>query len=116
MTLLTKEQILSANDRDTKTINVPKWGGDVIISVMSSKAKDAFEASILDGKGNTNLKNVRAKLVAACIVDETGKLMFSESDIEKLGEKSAVSLDLIYMECLKLNKVGDEEIEELAKN
>lgn len=116
MAILSKEDILKAEDVKTKTINMPEWGGEVILSTLSGFARDRYEASILGKNGNINSVNIRAKLVAACLVDEAGKLLFSESDIVKLGNKSSNALDRIFQEAMSFNSIGEKEVEELAKN
>lgn len=116
MAILSKKDIFSKKDVQTKTINVPEWDGEVIISTMSGFARDKFEASILNKKGTYNPTNIRAKLVAASVVDEKGELLFNENDLVKLGGKSCAALDRIFIEAQKLNGLGDAEVEELAKN
>lgn len=114
--MLTKDDILNADDRDFKVINVPKWGGDVTISVMSGFARDRFESSLIGANGGQNMQNIRAKLVAACLVDSDGNLLFSENEILKLGNKSSVALDIVFSAAQELNKITDSEVDELAKN
>lgn len=116
MTYLTAKQILDVEDRKFKDVDVPEWGGKVRIATISGKARDRFEASILNAQGKVNTQNIRAKLVAACIVDEYNKPLFNESDIEKLGEKSCMALDRVFAEAQVLNGIGDREVEQLAKN
>jgi len=116
MAILSKDEILKQDDVKTKQIEVPEWGGDVIISTMSGFARDRFETSILGKNGSMNTANIRAKLVASCLVDDKGNLLFTESDIVKLGKKSCTALDRIFEEAQKLNHIGENEIDELAKN
>ena len=114
--MLTKDDILNANDQKTEVVSVPEWGGDVTIAIMSGYARDRFEASIVGKNGNPNMQNVRAKLVAASIVDENGDLMFSDADIMKLGKKSSVALDRVFGAAQSLNKISDADVDDLAKN
>ena len=116
MSILTKEAILSKQDVKTKTILVPEWDGEVIISTMSGFARDRFEASVIGKNGGMNTTNIRAKLVAACLVDEKNNLLFTEDDILKLGKKSCAALDRIFEEAQKLNHIGEKELDDLAKN
>lgn len=114
--LLKKEDILSKDDSTFKDVNVPEWGGTVRIATMSGFARDRFEASVLGKNGGVNHVNIRAKLVASCLVDEKGVLLFNEKDIVALGKKSAKALDMIFAKAQSLNGIGDTEIDELAKN
>lgn len=116
MAILTKQDILNKKDMKTKTIEVPEWGGEVIISTITGESRDRFETSVFDASGKMNSLNLRAKLVAACLVDEKGELLFKESDIKVLGRKSGAALDRLFSECQVLNSLGNAEIEALSKN
>lgn len=116
MTYLSKEDIFKSEDSKTEELDVPEWGGKVRIATMSGYARDRFEASIIGKSGGVNAINIRAKLVAACVVDEKGNLMFSDDDLMKLGKKSCKALDRIFAAAQKLNGIGDAEVEQLAKN
>jgi len=116
MALLNKNQILDAQDLEHIDIEVPEWGGTVRVSTISGKARDRFETSLLNSKNKVTTENIRAKLVASCLVDQDGKLLFSESDIEKLGNKNAKILDRIFAVAQTLNGIGNQEVEELSKN
>ncbi len=113
MAILSKDQILNANDLETETVSVPQWGGDVIVSSMSGYSKDKLELAFTS---KSTIENVRARIVALCLVDEEGKLLFSEADIVKLGKKSAKALDKVFNVAQRLNAIGDQEVEKLAKN
>lgn len=114
--MLTREAILKANDRRSETIEVPEWGGSVRVMSMSGHDRDAFESSIVTADGRTNMVGMRAKLVAACVVDEQGNRLFKPADIEALGGKSASALDRIVAVAQRLNRLGDKQLEELKGN
>lgn len=117
--ILNKEQIIAANDITTEVVSAKEWGGDVIIKVMTGSERDAFEASVFEQKGKDlqrNLNNLRAKLVARCLVGEDGNRLFNDKEIDLVGRKSAKVLDKLYEVAVKLNGIGAKEIEELTKN
>jgi hypothetical protein len=116
MTLLTKDQILKQDDLKSEIIDVPEWGGEVRVCVMSGFARDRFEASITGKNGGMNMQNIRAKLAAATVADEDGKLLFGEDDIIKLGNKSCAALDRIFAAAQRLNLITNADVEDLAKN
>lgn len=116
MTVLSKKDILEKKDGQTRTVHISEWDGDIIVSTMTGFSRDRFEASVLGKNGGMNTQNIRAKLVAACVVDEEGNLMFTEDDVNKLGRKSCTALDKIFIEAQKINCLLDKDIEELAKN
>lgn len=115
--LLSKDQILQAQDTPYEDVNVPEWGGAVRIGTMTGEGRDRYEQSIFDmKKKGVTLDNIRAKLIAASAIDESGNLMFSEEDIQALGKKSAKALDRLFAVAQRLNGVTDADVEELAKN
>ena len=116
MALLTKAQIYNAKDHTSEVVEVPEWDGEVMVGTMSGFARDQFEASLVGKGGGQNLQNIRAKLAAATIVDEAGNQMFSDSDVAKLGKKSAAALDRVFSVAQRLNRFSDADVEDLAKN
>jgi hypothetical protein len=114
--MLTKEQILKAEDLKTETVEVPEWGGSVNVRTMTGTERDAFEQSIVEGKDKTNLANIRARLCAATIVDDKGNRIFSDEDAIELGKKSAAALYQIATVAQKLNGFRNKDIEDLGKN
>ena len=99
---LTKEQILKAEDVKTQTVDVPEWGGQVIIRMLTGKERDAFEGAIVrgrkDAKGEpqVDMDNIRARLCVAVIVDDKGKQLFGLHEIGVLGQKSGAALDRVF--------------------
>lgn len=115
MAILTAQQILQAEDLVTERVHVPQWGGDVFIRTMCGRERDAFEASTEQSLGG-NIDNVRARLVALCAVDESGKRLFRDSDVLRLGQKSAAALDRLFAVAMRLNGLTPGDMAELTKN
>lgn len=123
MNILTRDQILAASDLKSEAVEVPEWGGTVYVRAMSGTERDAWEVSMLEvhenGKGlkaRPVLTDLRAKLCARCIADEAGNRLFTDADVEVLGQKSAAALDRVYGVAQRLNAIGEKDIEELAGN
>jgi len=118
MGYLKRDEILNCDDMKTQDVNVPEWGGTVVIKMMTGKERDAFEASCINAQdGVFKMDNIRAKLVAKTVIDpETKEPMFTVADIEALGNKSATALDKIFTASQKLSKISEKDVEELAKN
>lgn len=111
---LSKEAILSADDKKMVEYDVPEWGGNVKLRVMTGTERDRFESEFVNG--NKSVDMVRAKLVAKCLCDDKGQRLFSEGEIPQLGEKSAAVLDRLFAECMKLNRFSKEDVDDLAGN
>ena len=119
MGLLSKQDILNARDLSTEDICVPEWGGTVRVRSLTGKERDAFEASLMSGEGKkrkVDLANIRAKLVAMCIVDEAGAREFDDVEVAALGAKSAAALDRVFSVCQRLNGLSAADVEELEGN
>jgi hypothetical protein len=116
---LSRDQILAVQDLEEKVVDVPEWGGQVLVRGLTGAQRDAYEKSMLEGKGKNreiNMVNARAKLVAASIVGEDGKPLFSQNDVEALGKKSSKALNRIFEVATEISGIGEEELEELTKN
>jgi len=119
MKLLSRDDILGAQDLPSEDVDVPEWGGCVRVRGLTGAERDAFEAEIVQMRGrdtHVNLRNVRAKLVARSIVDEDGKRIFGDADVHALGKKSAVALQRVFEVAQRLSGLTGEDMEELAKN
>lgn len=126
MALLTRDQVFAADDTQYVVVPVPEWGGEIRLKSLSGAERDAFEQSSLsaevevgpDGESRrkVDLANIRAKLVAACAVDESGQRMFTADDIEALGRRNGAALDRLKTAAEKLSKLRKKDLEELVKN
>lgn len=115
MNILTKDQILQVDDKRTQEVDVPEWGGSVIVKTLSGDERDQFEESILSG-AKRDFKGVRAKLVALSIIGEDGKRLFTFEEAKLLGEKSARALDRVFGVAQRLSGFTTKDMEELTEN
>lgn len=119
MTLLSKDQILQADDHKTEDVGVPEWGGEVRLRTLSGAERDEFENGIQQQVGNKqiiNARNARAKLVAMCAIDEQGQPLFSKADVIKLGSKSSLALQRVYDVACRMNGFTEEDMKDLTEN
>ena len=119
MAILTRAQILEAQDLPTETVAVLEWGGEVLVRGLTGTERDALEASMIDKKGKTTevrLQNLRAKLVSMSVVDEHGNRVFSAEDVEALGKKAAVALERVFEVARRLSGLTSEDVDEITKN
>ena len=117
--ILSKADILGCSDLRFETVAVPEWGGSVRVRTLSGAERDAFEATLmktLNGKRVPDMDNLRAKLLAATVVDEEDKPIFGVHDLVALGRKSAVAIDRIFSVAQRLNAMAPESVEESIKN
>lgn len=111
------DQILAINDIKTEELYIPEWDSWVLVRTMSGAEYDRYQKSILIGKGknrDVNLTDARAKLVALVVVDETGKRLFTDSQVTALGQKSSAAIGRIFDLGTDLAGITEEDIEELV--
>lgn len=117
--VLSRDQILKADDLAIEQVEVPEWGGTVLVRGLTGEERDMYEQSLVEGRGKNaqmNLRNARAKLVVLCVVDEAGKPLFQRADVAVLGRKSAAALDRIFEAAKRLSGLSDSDVDELLGN
>lgn len=118
--LLTRDQIMAAQDMVFEIVDVPEWGGAVRIRSLNGLERDAFEAAIAapqqSGKVKFNTTNMRARLCAMSICDESGQRLFKDSDVMELGKRSAAALDRVFSAAQRLSGLSKKDIDELTEN
>lgn len=117
MGMLSRDDILKADDIETREVEVPQWGGTVLVRALTGKERDSYEASCMQQRGKEtvrNLNNVRAKLVVRSLVDEEGNRIFTDQDANELGKKSAAALDQLFEVAAELSRLTEEDVDDLA--
>ena len=114
MATLTKVDILAFDDLKKEPLNIPEWGGDVYIRVMTGTERDKYEEwAINSGK---SLQGIRGRIASLCLVDENGVRLFTDDDVDALGQKSGAALERIVTAIMKLNAVTAADVKEIAGN
>jgi hypothetical protein len=119
MGLLSKDQILTADDLPSEDVDVPQWGGTVRLRGLTGTERDAYEVSMIkarEGNLEANLQNVRAGLIAKCIVGEDGQRLFTDGEVKRLGMKAGVVLDRLFAVASRLSGLSRSDVDELAGN
>jgi hypothetical protein len=120
MALLSKEQIWQANDITWEDVPCPEWGGEVRLRGLQGNERDEFEAkSLKKGKGGqreVEIKNLRARLIAACAINDDGSPLFTAGDVLRLSQKSAVPLERLFKVAQRLSGLSDDDVEELVED
>lgn len=121
MKVLSRAEILDADDRNITRVSVPEWGGDVFVRTMGGDDRDAWELSNARlrkqaaGDNLASMAGIRARLCAAAMCDENGERLFTLADVLALGRKSGAALDRVFDAARKINGMGDDEVSELGK-
>lgn len=113
--LLSKADIIAASDLKREEVDVPEWGGKVLVSSFSADAKDSIEFKLY----NLNQKSgvgIRAAYVGLALVDEHGQRLFTDEELPMLGTKFAGAVDRVFEVVSRINRISQADIEELEKN
>ncbi len=115
--MLTADGILKSDDLgELVKVDVPEWGGHVFVKIMSGIERDRWEIAATNLMKAPSNANIRAGLCAVTICDEKGERLFHDTDVDALGKKSSLALDRVFGVSRKINRLTDEELDELEKN
>lgn len=114
--LLTAADILDADDIRSEYVEVPEWGGTVKVVGLTGEQRNKVGALMRVEAKKTSEDDALAffqmRIVAAAMVDEDGKRLFSQNDVVKLAKKSAGAIQRVYEVAAKLAGIGDDALEE----
>jgi hypothetical protein len=113
---LTKDQILQADDRPTQTVNVPEWGGEVIIKTMTGAERSRYDAGnrrLQDDSYVVDLENLPAKLLSRCLIGDDGEPLFT---VAELNQRSAKVLTRLFEVATKMNGLSPDSADEAGKD
>jgi hypothetical protein len=111
--MLSRDAILNkAPQFPREEVQVPEWGGSVMVRCLSGAERDKLEVEW----ESTKRVNFRARLVAYAACDDQGKPLFLTNDIPSLGQQPASALSRICDVAFKLNAFTKSDVEELEKN
>lgn len=97
----------------TKIVDIPEWGGSVIVREMTGVERDKFDEWVMSSKDR---KGFRTRMIVYTAVDEDGKLLFSDLDIPDLQKKSGDILMRISDAALDVCGMSEDSHEENLKN
>lgn len=111
---------LTRKPRRYRTVDIDGVGS-FRLQALTGDEQAAYERSLLsrDGKPKGNaISEVRVRLLARTLVDETGNRMFADSkeDRAALAKLPAFLLTRLVDAAQELNGVGDSDLDELAGN
>lgn len=117
MGLVSREELLkSATALPSVDVPVPELGegATVRVRVLMGHERDRFDQEL--SKHKDDLAGLSAVLVAMAAVDESGKRLFSDKDVDTVERLNGIVLNRVYWAAWKLNKFGGDAVEQDAKN
>jgi len=123
MSLLSREDLLKKQALKIEKVDLGD-GDYVYVKQMTGRERDRFEASIIRQvkRGNRidyehDLEDFRAKMAVCTVCDEQGNLLLKQDDYKTLGDSMpAAKLELIVEAAQRLNKISQEDRDNLLKN
>jgi len=114
-----KDQILQAEDLNRHKEHVPEWDVDVWISELSAAGAEAYAMQLSSDRKDGKLKmdNFMCALLVCCLVDESGKRIFTDSDdVIRLAEKNGEVITRLYSIAEDMNGMNADDAEEQKKS
>lgn len=103
---LTREAILASRaDRKPVRLEVPEWGGDVFVRVLSAKDQVALS----DGAEPAEMP---VRILLHCLVNEDGTRIFEDADYEALAGEDFPVIMRVFGVAAKVNGLSSKELEE----
>ena len=110
--------VLDLPDLHDELVDVPEWGYRLRVRSLTGTERDAFEISLLEARGKSrevNLRNMRAKLVAASVRKADDSRVFTDGQVEALGKKNAAALQRVFRVAQRLSGLAEDEVDELTR-
>lgn len=112
--LLTKQQIVDAQDIEYVEVDCPEWGGAVRLRSLTGKQL----TEIVERGKNLSPHEIGMRTLASSAVDAAGNPLFTLDDLDALSQKSSKVLTRLGNAVQDLNNFGKDEKkqEEAVKN
>lgn len=112
-----RDQIVAADDRTARAIEVPEWGVTVELRSMTagqrvSMFSDAYDANT----GQTDLRVLYPKVIVSCLFDpKTKEPIFTEADSEIVMGKAGNVIERLALDALNLSGMDSAAVTEAGK-
>lgn len=117
--MLTREQILGMNAEKRETVDVPEWGGPVLVRSVSAAQEEQWFNIVNDWneKGICAPAGKRGSLVMMGCINEDGTPLFTEKDAAWIGGPrcSVDAIDRLFAAIQRLSGMTAEEAAEIEK-
>jgi len=115
MSLLDRAAIIAANDLKREEVDVPEWGGTVVVRELTAKERDTFFEWVRK-KGEDAFPDFRVRAVRLSLIDEQGDHLFMAEDEPELARKSTAVIDRLFEVASKLSGLQQKDVKEIGKN
>jgi hypothetical protein len=111
--MLTREQFFALKpELPRERVDLPELGDFVFVRAMTGAERGRFE--MLHGK--SGILDFYQRMTVFCACDDQGRRLFGDLDMAAVGEYPASVLQQIAVSAMKLNKLGEDAVEDARKN
>lgn len=134
---LSRDEILDAEDREYRDVDVPEWGGRVRVASLGAAARVEFlgrigagvpagaAAAIARGEDPSDLGFGKIDaaailrempwVVAQAVVDGDGELLFSLEDVDRLSRRSFAALQRVFDAACEISGLAKKGVDDAGK-
>ncbi len=118
---LTRDAFLQKREKRRKEVDCPEFGfgSKVLVQAPSALERGQLEAWLHNKSGGTRVERmarIRERIAILCCVNEDGSKLFSEGDVELLGQTPASVLERIMRAYQELSMTDDDDLATLEGN
>lgn len=111
-----REQILNFSDVGIERLDVPEWPVPVYVKVMNGTERRSWNSLAYDAEGKLIDDHYRSRLLAFCLCDESGSLIFQPDDIPALDQKNPLVIQRLFLAARKKNALEPDAVDTAEKN
>ena len=108
---LSREAILKVDDLKREEMEIPEWGGTIMVRSLKGSERDKWAKEAIDDKGKPK-ENINALLIYYACEEPR----FEREDIDTLREKNVAVVERIVNKIMSLSGISAEAVEEIRKN
>jgi len=114
--MLSREEILAADDLPREPVPVPEWGGDIWVSMVPAGDMQAYARWYGEAKEAGDTSQSEARIVVMCACDRAGAALFDPDDVPAVAAKNPEVIRRLAAAALRVNDATDKAGEELEGN
>ena len=113
MGYLSRDSIFAAVFK-TDEVDVPEWGGTVLVREMTAAEVDEVSSGMIDGTkvDTSKVQGRMPKIVSWCVIDAEQKPVFKRGDVERLAKLAFNPIIRVATRALELSGLVEEDEEE----